>query len=167
MLRAVRPSDGVTAERKAQAAELVADLRRLDAAIAAVKKRIVVAVDAAKTSTTDVYGVGPVVAAIIVGHSGDVRRFATRHHYASYNATAPIEASSGPRKRHRLNPRGNRQLNHAMHMAAVTQIRNDTAGRAYYERKIAEGKTKKEALRALKRRISDAVYRQLVADEGR
>jgi transposase len=167
LLRSVRPTDGVTAERKAQAADLLADVRRLDVAIAAVKKRIAVAVDAAKTSTTDVYGVGPIVAAIIVGHTGDVRRFATRHHYASYNGTAPIEASSGPKKRHRLNPRGNRQLNHAVHMAAVTQIRNDTPGRAYYERKIAEGKTKKEALRALKRRVSDAVYRQLVLDAER
>ena len=115
----------------------------------------------------DVYGVGPVVAAIIVGHTGDVRRFWTRNHYASYNGTAPLEASSGPKKRHRLNPRGNRQLNHAIHMAAVTQIRNDTPGRAYFERKVAEGKTKKEALRALKRRISDAVYRQLVFDADR
>jgi transposase len=167
LLRSVRPTDGVTTERKAQAAELLADLRRLDAAIAALKKRIVVAVDASKTSTTDLYGVGPVVAAIIVGHTGDVRRFASRNHFASYNGTAPIEASSGPRKRHRLNPRGNRQLNHAIHMTAVTQIRNDTLGRAYFERKIAEGKTKKEALRALKRRISDAIYRQLVADAER
>jgi transposase len=107
------------------------------------------------------------VAAIIVGHTGDVRRFVSRHHYASYNGTAPIEASSGPKKRHRLNPRGNRQLNHAIHLAAITQIRNDTPGRAYYERKIAEAKTKKEALRALKRRISDAVYRQLVSDAQR
>lgn len=167
LLRSVRPIDGVTTERKAQAQGLLADVRRLDAAIAAVRKRIVVAVDSAKTSTTDVYGVGPIVAAIIVGHSGDVRRFASRHHYASYNATAPIEVSSGPRKRHRLNPRGNRQLNRAMHMAAVTEIRNDTAARAYYERKVAEGKTKKESLRALKRRVSDAVYRQLVVDAER
>ncbi len=66
--------------------------------------------------------------------------------------------------RHRLNPRGNRQLNHALHVAAITQVSHDTPGRAYFERKIAEGKTRKEALRALKRRISDAVYRQLVAD---
>jgi predicted RNA-binding protein YlxR (DUF448 family) len=69
--------------------------------------------------------------------------------------------------RHRLNPRGNRQLNHAMHMAAVTQVRNDTPGRAYYLRKQAEGKGRKEALRALKRRISDAAYHQLVADTRR
>jgi transposase len=66
-----------------------------------------------------------------------------------------------------LNPRGDRQLNHAIHMAAVTQVRNDTSGRAYYLRKQAEGKSRKEALRALKRRISDAVYQRLVADADR
>ena len=104
------------------------------------------------------------MAAIIIGRTGDVRRFPTAGHFARHNGTAPIEASSGPTKRHRLNPRGDRQLNHAMHMAAVTQVRNDTPGRAYYLRKQAEGKSRKEALRALKRRISDAVYRRLVAD---
>ena len=103
----------------------------------------------------------------MVGRSGDVVHFATRNHYASYNGTAPLEASSGPKKRHRLNPRGNRQLNHALHMAAIAQISHDTPGRAYYLRKIAEGKTKKEALRALKRRVSDAVYRQLLIDAAR
>ena len=66
--------------------------------------------------------------------------------------------------RHRLNPRGNRQLNHAIHMIAVTQVRNDTPGCGYYLRKQAEGHSRKEAMRALKRRISDAVYRQLVID---
>jgi transposase len=81
---------------------------------------------------TDVYGVGPVVAGIIIGHVGDIERFPSSDHFASYNATAPIEASSGPRKRHRLNPRGNRMINYALHMAAVTQIRNDTPGRRYY-----------------------------------
>ena len=91
----------------------------------------------------------------------------TPERFASYNGTAPIEASSGPRKRHRLNPRGNRKLNHAMHLIAVTQVRHDTPGRVYYDRKIAEGKTKKEALRALKRRISDAVWRQLQVDLDR
>jgi transposase len=88
-------------------------------------------------------------------------------HYVAYNGTAPIEVSSGGKTRHRLSLRGNRTLNHAIHMAAVTQIRFDTPGRAYYDRKTAEGKTKKEALRALKRRISDAVYRRLVADQQR
>ena len=113
------------------------------------------------------FGVGPVIAAYLIGYSGDVRRFPTAGHYARYNGTAPIEASSGPRVRHRLNPRGNRQLNHAIHIAAVTQVAHDTPGRAYYLRKQAEGKTRKEAMRALKRRISDAVYRQLLADTTR
>ena len=113
------------------------------------------------------YGIGPLTAAIIVGRTGDVRRFPSAGHFARHNGTAPIEASSGPTKRHRLNPRGDRQLNHAIHMAAVTQVRHDTPGRAYYLRKQAEGKTRKEALRALKRRISDAVYQRLVADTQR
>jgi transposase len=112
----------------------------------------------------DVHGVGPIGAALIVGHTGDVTRFPSAGHYARYNATAPIEASSGPKVRHRLNPRGNRHLNHALHVAAITQIAHDTAGRVYFHRKLAEGKTRKEALRALKRRISDAVYRQLITD---
>jgi transposase len=163
-LRSVRPLDGVSAERKRQAQDLLADVRRLDTDIKAIKARVKLAVAASKTSLLEIHGVGPIVAALILGHSGDVTRFASRHHYASYNGTAPIEASSGPKKRHRLNTRGNRQLNHAIHMAAITQIRNDTPGRTYYQRKVEEGKTKKEALRALKRRVSDAIYRQLIID---
>ena len=128
------------------------------------RARTVAAVVASKTSVTDIYGVGPIGAAIIVGHSGDIRRFPTAGHYARYNGTAPIEASSGPKARHRLNPRGDRQLNHAIHTAALTQIAHDTPGRVYYQRKQAEGKTPKEAMRALKRRISDVVYRQLISD---
>ena len=114
---------------------------------------------------TDVYGVGPVVAAFLIGYTGDIGRFASADHYASYNGTAPVEVSSAGKKRHRLSMRGNRVLNHAIHMAAITQIRHDTAGRIYYDKKQAEGKTKKEALRSLKRRISNAVYRKLVADQ--
>ena len=119
------------------------------------------------TTLTELHGVGPIVAAYLLGYSGDIGRFPSAGHYARYNATAPIEASSGPVIRHRLNPRGNRQLNHAIHMIAVTQVRNDTPGRAYYLRKQAEGHSRKEAMRALKRRISDAVYRQLVIDSRR
>ena len=167
LLASIDPADGVIAERKHQASSLVADVRRLDGEVAAVKRRIRVAVDAARTSVIDVYGVGPVTAALILGHSGDVTRFASRNHYASYTGTAPLEASSGPKKRHRLNPRGNRQLNHALHIAAIAQIRHDSPGHAYYLRKLDEGKSKKEALRALKRRIADAVYRALIADAHR
>src|ERR1700737_2067479 len=145
----------VALERKRLAGDLLSDSRRLDRELTAIKVRIGDAVAASQTSLVELHGVGPIVAGLILGYVGDPTRFPTKERFADYNATAPIEASSGPRKRHRLNPRGNRKLNHAMHLIAVTQIAHDTPGRAYHDRKIAEGKTKKEALRALKRRISD------------
>ena len=111
---------------------------------------------------------GPVHAAQLIGYSGDVSRFTNRDAYASYNGTAPVGRSSGGRIVHRLSQRGNRKVNHALHMVAVTQIRNPgTEGRIYFERKVSEGKTKKEALRSLKRRVSNAVYRQLLLDAER
>jgi len=146
------------------AREVVDDIGRLDRSLKASKQRIAVAVQASGTSVTDIVGVGPIGAATIIGYTKDVTRFPTRGHYASYNATAPVEASSGGNKRHRLNLRGNRVLNHAIHIAAVTQLRHDTNGRIYFDKKIAEGKSPKEAIRALKRRISDAVYQRLIAD---
>jgi transposase len=91
----------------------------------------------------------------------------TSGHYARYTGTAPIAASSGSKQRHRLNPRGNRQLNRALHVAALTQVRNDTPGRAYDRRKLDEAKSTKEALRALKRQIAKTVYRHLVTDAHR
>jgi transposase len=167
VLRRVRSVNAVVAERRRLAVELLSELRRVDTDLRDLAKRTRDSVAASATTVTEVFGVGPTMAAYLVGYSGDARRFPSSAHYARYNASAPIEASSGERIRHRLNPRGNRQLNYALHIAAVTQVRNDTPGRAYYERKIAEGKTKKESLRALKRRISDAVYRQLLADATR
>lgn len=143
------------------------DVRRFDSQLVAINERIVEAVMASGTTVTDIHGIGPLGAAIILGHTGDIGRFPTSGHYARYTGTAPIAASSGPTQRHRLNPRGNRQLNRALHVAAVTQVRNDTAGRAYYRRKLDEGKSRKEALRALKRQIAKVVYRHLVADAHR
>ena len=166
-LRKLRPAGAVALERRRLALELVADVRRLDKDLVELRARIAAAVAASGTSLLEVYGVGPIVAAHLVGYTGDVSRFPSAGHYARYNGTAPIEASSGPKKRHRLNPRGNRQLNHAIHMIAVTQVRNDTPGRAYYLRRQAEGKSRKEAMRVLKRRLSDVVYRQLLADAAR
>jgi transposase len=164
LLAGVPGSDAVTRERAAAARQFVVELRRLDRALADTRSRITTEVTASATSVTALYGIGPIGAAIIVGRVGDVRRFPSAGHFARHNGTAPIEASSGPKARHRLNPRGDRQLNHALHIAAVTQVRHDTPGRAYYLRKQAEQKTPKEAMRALKRRISDAVYHQLLAD---
>jgi len=167
LLASVHIDGPVTIERLTIARHLLDEVRVLDADRVEVRRRHITTIEASKTIVTDVFGIGPLMAAIIVGRIGDVRRFPTAGHFARHNGTAPIEASSGPKRRHRLNPRGDRQLNHAIHMAAITQVRNDTPGRAYYFRKQAEGKSRKEALRALKRRISDAVYQRLVADAHR
>jgi transposase len=167
ILRGVRPGDPVAVERKRVALELLGDVRRFDNQLIAIRERIVEAVLSSGTTVTDVHGIGPINAAIIIGHTGNIDRFPDAGHYARYNATAPIAASSALKHRHRLNPRGNRQLNAALHIAAVTQIAHDTDGRVYFQRKLAEGKTRKEALRALKRQISNAVYRQLLTDNRR
>jgi transposase len=167
-LARLRPTTAVERLRIDLAMELVDDIRRLDGQLRESHKRIAKTVRASATTLTDLYGVGPVIAATLIGHSGDIGRFRNRDHYAAYNGTAPVEYSSGGRIAHRLSRRGNRTLNAAIHMAAVTQLRYPTTeGRIYFERKVAEGKTNKEALRALKRQISNSVYRQLVIDAAR
>jgi transposase len=168
LLENIRPEGAAAAERHAMALELVEDLVHIDTQIREARRRITAAVAASGTTLTDIFGVGPIVAAMLIGYSGDPCRFATEARYAAYNGTAPVEFASAGRATHRLSRRGNRTLNHAIHMAAVTQIRHShSPGRGYYERKVAEGKTRKEALRALKRRISDVVYRHLTADTRR
>ena len=107
---------------------------------------------------------GPILAAKIIGTVGSVARFPTKAHFASYSGTAPAETSSGEIVRHRLSLAGNRHLNNALHMVAVCQARSDARGRGYYRKKMAEGKSRKEALRCLKRRISDAVFKSLMED---
>ena len=91
-------------------------------------------------------------------------RFPTKAHFASYSGTAPVEVSSGEVVRHRLSLAGNRHLNYALHMVALCQARSGARGSIYYRKKIDEGKSRKEALRCLKRRVCDAVYRSLLAD---
>src|SRR5487761_1294406 len=164
VLESVNPAGAVAAARCELAAEFLADLRHLDTQLRATRKKLAAAVRASGTTVTDVFGVGPVIAGTVIGDAGDVSRFPSRDHFAAYDGTAPVEVSSGNRKIYRLSLRGNRRINHAIHMAAVTQIRHrHSDGRAYYDRKLAEGKTHKEALRCLKRRISDAIYARLQA----
>ena len=148
----ITPPDAVAAARCELAAAFLDDLRRIDAQIRETRKKLATAVQAPGTSLTRLFGVGPVIAAAVIGDVRDVSRFGGRDNFAAYNGTAPIEVSSGPRKIYRLSRRGNRRLNHAIHMAAVTQIHHrHSKGRAYYDKKLAEGKTPEEALRALKR----------------
>jgi transposase len=164
ILAQAAPSGAVALARAELAAEFLADLRHLDAQPRGIRKKLGAAVKDSGTTLTQVFGVGPVVAGTIIGDVGDVARFPGRDHFATYNGTAPVEVSSGNRKICRLSLRGNRRINHVIHMAAITQIRHrHSDGRAYYEKKVAGGKTHKEALRSLKRRISDAIFARLQA----
>ena len=138
----------------------------INAELAGLRAQIAELVEQSGTTLTGIYGVGVFVAARILAEVVDVGRYPTRHTFAAANGSAPIPASSGRTVRHRLNRGGNRQLNRALYTIAITEIRADTEGRAYYERKRAEGKTSREALRCLKRRLSDVVYRTLRADQA-
>ncbi|MCZ2818711.1 IS110 family transposase [Modestobacter sp. VKM Ac-2984] len=147
----------LTRRRLARLAELTAEIRE-------VADLITAAVAEVDTGLTELYGLGPIGAATILGEVADVRRYRSRHAFAAANGTAPIPASSGRTSRHRLNRSGNRTLNRVLYTMAITQIRADTEGRAYYLRKRAEGKTGREALRCLKRRLSDVVFKTLHED---
>ena len=167
LLATVRPRDVAGRTRRQLAAELLTDIVRLDRQLKDSEQQLRAAVAATGTGLPDLYGIGPVGAARIlgdVGDVGDVARFRSKAHFASWTGTAPIDASSGQQQRHRLSRAGNRRLNRVLHIMAIVQIRHDTEGRAYYRRKLATGKTPMEALRCLKRRLSDVVFRQLVAD---
>ncbi len=168
LLDRIAPTTPTEAARRDQAVELLADVQRLDEQLKTSHRRIRTAVAASETTLTELFGIGPIIASYLIGFTGDIGRFAGRDAYAAYNGTAPVERSSGGRVVHRVSQRGNRRLNHALHLAAICQIRQPSSdGRVYFERKLSEGKTKKDAIRSLKRHISNAVYRQLVIDADR
>jgi transposase len=168
LLRAVRPAGAAEQTRKQLARDLVADIRAVDARIADNTARMAEVVKSTGSRITIVDGIGPVLAARILGRTGRPSRFASGSQFASYTGTAPIEVASAERARHRLSRGGDRQLNAALHIAAVTQVRMRTsAGRTYYDRKIAEGKTRNEALRCLKRRLAEHLWRIMIRDEHR
>jgi transposase len=168
LLRTVRPRDTAGKTLRALAAALAADLiselhgldRRIDKAAHAIET----AVEASGTTLTELHGIGALTAVKIVSRVGSIRRFHSPAAFASYTGTAPIEVSTGDVVRHRLSGAGDRQLNYCLHVMAFTQIRRNTPGRSYYQRKRASGKSHSEAMRCLKRRLSDTVYRQLLND---
>ena len=166
MLAGVRPRDIAGKTCRRMAAEEIADLVAVDAKLKKVKAELKVAVTARGSHLMDLYGVGPVSAARTLADVGDIARFADRNRFASWTGTAPLDASPVEQNRHRLLRAGNRRMNHVLHVAAIAQIRHDTEGRAYYRRKLDAGETPLEALRCLKRRLSDIVYRQLIADSN-
>ena len=164
ILASVRPRDQVGKTRKLLALEYLAEMAAIEKKVKASSKELKALVLARGSHLMDLTGVGPVVAARILADVGDVARFADRNRFASWTGTAPLDASSWEQIRHRLSRAGNRKANHVIHIAAACQIRVDGPGRDYYRRKLAAGKTRMEAMRCLKRRISDALFRQLRAD---
>src|SRR5215469_8952401 len=164
LLAKVRPRDAAGKARRRVAAELIGDLERIYLRKKAADKELRELLAATGSTLTQLHGIGPSGAARLLVEVGDITRFPTKAHFASWNGTAPIDASSGEQVRHRLSRAGNRQVNRALHIMAVVQLRTPTEGRAYYDRKVAAGKTPMEAMRALKRRLSDIVYHQMILD---
>lgn len=164
LLATVRPRDAVGKTRRRVAAELISDLERVYQRSKEADKELKDLVASTGTTLMDLHGIGPSGAARLLVEVGDITRFPNRAHFASWNGTAPIDASSGEQVRHRLSRAGNRQINRVLHIMATVQLRNPTEGRAYFDRKKAGGKTSMEAMRALKRRLSDIVYRQMIDD---
>ncbi|TDC80682.1 IS110 family transposase [Micromonospora sp. KC606] len=171
LLGTVRPRDVVGKTRRRLACELIGELAVIDKKIKTAKQELTDLVNSTGSRLMNLTGIGPSGAARLIGDIADIARFTSRAHFASWNGTAPIDASSGEQNRHRLSRAGNRlsragnrRINRALHIMAIVQLRRDTEGRRYYRRRLAAGKTPMEALRALKRRLSDIVYRQMIAD---
>jgi transposase len=151
MIATIKPRDIVGKTRRRLAVELITELEAIDKKIKGVKLELRELIGAAR----------------LLVDVGDIHRFADRDKFASWNGTAPLDASSGDQKRHRLSRAGNRRINRALHIMAVVQLRNPTQGRAYFDAKKAAGKTSMESMRALKRRLSNVVYAHMLADQQR
>ncbi len=168
MLRSIRPASTCERMRKELAQDLVRDLRAVDASLADIEQRMSATLDEHGTRLRQVDGVGSVTAVRLIGRTGPASRFPTADAFATYAGAAPIEVTSGERTRHRLSRSGDRQLNSAIHLIAVTQVRmRDSIGHRYFDTKIAEGKTRNEAMRCLKRRLANHLWRLMIADEQR
>lgn len=167
LLASVRPRDIVGRTRRWLTADLVTELDRIDKRIKATNVELRELVAASGSTLMELTGIGPSGAARLLGDIGDISRFVDKGRFASWNGTAPLEASSGDHRRHRLSRAGNRRINRVLHVMAIVQLRHDTPGRAYYRRRLTDGKTSMEAMRCLKRRLSDVVYRRMVRDAER
>ncbi|WP_103349810.1 IS110 family transposase [Amycolatopsis sp. CA-128772] len=165
LLGRIRRAQGARATRRVLAVDLVAEIRHLDRKIATAEQRVSDALSDSEPTLLQLPGVGPILAARIIGRVGSLDRFPSANHFASYCGTAPIEVSSGDVTRHRLSRAGDRQLNHAVHLIALSQVRCHPPARTYYQRRRAAGKGHREAMRCLKRRLAAVIYRHLTADQ--
>ena len=166
LLAGIRPAGPVEAARKQLARDLISEIRQADQRLKVLTTQIAETVTATGSHLVEVDGVGPVIAGRLLARTRGVSRFATAATFANYAGVAPVEVSSADRVRHRLPRGGDRQLNLALHIVALTQTRMPgSAGRAYYDTKIAAGKTHNEAMRCLKRRLADHIWRLMIRDE--
>ena len=167
LIATIKPRDIVGKTRRRLAVELIGELEGIDKKIKTAEKDLRELVLARGSTLMDLTGIGPSGAARLLSDVGDIRRFRDRDRFASWNGTAPLDASSGDQIRHRLSRAGNRRINRTLHIMAVVQLRNPTQGRTYFDTRTAAGKTSKEAMRCLKRRLSNVVFAQMVADQKR
>ncbi|MEC3957635.1 IS110 family transposase [Nocardia sp. CDC153] len=167
LIAPIAPSDAAVRVRLRLVVELIDDLETIDRKIRTADKELRQLVIERGCTLMDLHGIGPSSAARLLADVGDIRRFRDRDRFASWNGTAPLDASSGDQKRHRLSRAGNRKINRVLHIMAIVQLRNRTPGRAYYDLRKTGGKTSMEALRALKRRLSNVIYTRMLADQRR
>ena len=167
LIATVRPRDLAGKTRRRLAAELAGELEAIDKKTRALDKELTGLVTARGSTLMNLHGIGPSGAARLLADVGDIHRFASRDRFASWNGTAPLDASSGSQARHRLSRAGNRRINRVLHIMAVVQLRNQTRGRAYYDERRAGGMPSMMAMRALKRRLSNVVFARMLADQKR
>jgi transposase len=150
------------------AKELIADIRRFDEQLGSNAKTMTALLDEHGTRLREIDGVGPVLAARLLGRTGPPSRFVSAAAYANYTGTAQVQIASADSSRHRLSRYGDRQLNSAIYTIAMIQIRMPAStGRAYYEKKVAEGASPRYATRALKRHLAGHLWRLMLSDENR
>jgi transposase len=157
-------TDAIAFARESVVHQLAQLVQSLDSMIASLDAQLIALAGVVAPALLQLTGVGALTAAKVLAEAGDVARFATAAKFAAYAGVAPLEASSGTHRRHRLSRRGNRQLNGAIHIVAVTQRRWHPSAQAFLARKLADGKTRKEALRGLKRHLANVIYRALKLD---
>ena len=163
----IRPRDLPGRTRRRLAAELITELEATGKKMKSLEKELTALVTARGSTLLDLHGIGPSGAARLLADAGDIHRFADRDRFASWNGTAPLDASSGNQERHRLSRAGNRRINRVLHIMAIVQLRNQTRGRACYDARKAGGMPSMMAMRALKRRLSNVVFARMLADQKR
>jgi transposase len=168
LLRRVRPSGDAERVRKQIATDLVSQIRSMDSLLKANAKQISELLAASGSTLTGTVGIGAITAGRLIGRTGRAARFPTAAAFANYAGAAPVEVASADKARHRLSRSGDRQLNAGLHTVAITQIRTPgSRGHTYYNAKLAEGKTPREARRCLKRRLTNHIWRTMITDEQR